>query len=87
MAQNKEMAPFPGKFCRREGKSPQNANLRRWQRDSLRKGQPAATSGHTRPRTDQSRSVTKGSFPHKEEQQMATQDKKQVLKELLESGK
>ena len=29
----------------------------------------------------------KGSFPHKEEQQMATQDKKQVLKELLESGK
>ena len=33
------------------------------------------------------RSVTKGSFPHKEEQQMATQDKKQVLKELLESGK
>ena len=53
----------------------------------MRKGQPAATSGHTRPRTDQSRSVTKGSFPHKEEQQMATQDKKQVLKELLESGK
>lgn len=41
MAQNKEMVPFPGKFCRREGKSPQNANLRRWQRDSLRKGQPA----------------------------------------------
>ena len=39
------------------------------------------------PRTDQPRSVTKGSFPHKEEQQMATQDKKQVLKELLESGK
>ena len=45
MAQNKEMAPFPGKNYHRDGKSPQNANLRRWQRDSLRKGQPAMTSG------------------------------------------
>ena len=44
MEQNKEMAPFPGEFCRREGKSPQNANLRRWQGDSLRKGQPAEQS-------------------------------------------
>ena len=44
MVQNKEIVSFPGEESRK-GKSPQSANSRRWQRDSLRKGQPAMTSG------------------------------------------
>lgn len=67
-----------------------------------RAGQPAAGGrGGEAARFRRSRDALRGALsparpirisnegvqPHKEEQQMATQDKKQVLKELLESGK